>query len=391
MRDFKLNALLEITMAINENRPTADLLELYSRVLKNDLDIQKLLLFTEEQSWKCLLKYGIAGEIRDITDEDFFNQSGDISTFVNEESFEIVIPVYHDEEPIAYLLVGDVEDGIGTSPAIKHMQFIQTLTNVILVAIKNKNLVEESLRQERMKRELELAAEMQSLLVPSELSKKDSIEVSAVYKPHQQVGGDYYDYLELNEDETMFCMADVSGKGISAAFLMSNFQAYLKAIFSYKEFTLKEVIVELNKRVMNSAMGEKYITLFIAIYNNKTRKLQSINCGHNPPILANLKGETKLLQKGGIGLGMFEKFPSLEEEINDIDVNSILVCYTDGLIEIENSDNEEMGMDRLTRMVLEYKDLSMPEFNQNIMNEASYFKGDMPYVDDTALMSFRFK
>ena len=151
LRDFKLKSLLEITTAINDNLPTEGLLELYSNTLRNDLNIQKLLLFTEEEAWKCILKYGVEGEVMDVTDESFFDQSGDFSTTINNENFVIVIPVYHDEKPIAYLLVGDAEDSMGVSPAIKHMHFIQTITNVILVAIKNRKLMLESIRQERMK------------------------------------------------------------------------------------------------------------------------------------------------------------------------------------------------------------------------------------------------
>ncbi len=395
IRDFKLNALLKITNAINNNLDTSLLLDLYKNTLTDELKVEKMLLFTEENAWTCILKHGVSGEVKDITSEKFFNQTDKVSINLKSEdaseSFDIIIPVFHQEKPIAYLLLGDREDVIGVSPAIKHMNFIQTLTNIILVAIKNKKLVEENLRQEVMKRELKLAADMQAMLVPNKLPKNELFEVSAVYLPHQQVGGDYYDFMRLNDEEIMFCMADVSGKGVAAAFLMSNFQANLRAIFSYtyqNNKSLPDIIRELNSRVMGSAMGEKYITFFIATYNSTTRVLNYINAGHNPPILVNFNDKSsKLLKLGCIGLGMFDEIPSVNQGTVIVKPNSMVVCFTDGLVELENKKLEELGNERLSSMIFEYEDLPIEEFNNMIMNEATLHKGEMPYIDDIALLS----
>jgi sigma-B regulation protein RsbU (phosphoserine phosphatase) len=119
------------------------------------------------------------------------------------------------------------------SPIIKHLNFIQTLTNIIIVAIENMRLFKESLRQESIKKELELASKMQNMLIPnpSILPRNEKIRMTAFYLPHMDVGGDYYDFIELGKHEFGFCISDVSGKGMSAAFLMSNFQA-ISGLFS---------------------------------------------------------------------------------------------------------------------------------------------------------------
>jgi sigma-B regulation protein RsbU (phosphoserine phosphatase) len=199
--------MLEITRAINANVPTDELLHLYKSTLRDRLGIEKLILFTKDDSWKCLLQFGVDGEVVDITDEAFFDQSSNISLSATgsgeDESFDIVIPVYHDAQPLAYLLVGDIgEDKIRVSPVIKHMNFIQTITNVIIVAIQNKQLAEEKIVQERLNRELELAAEMQAILIPNKLPSNSRFEIAAIYKPHQQVGGDYYDFIELHDERS---------------------------------------------------------------------------------------------------------------------------------------------------------------------------------------------
>jgi len=283
-----------------------------------------------------------------------------------------------------------VDDQEGISPVIKHMNFIQTLTNLIIVAVKNRRMVEESLKQERVKKELELAAEMQSMLVPDSLPRDTYFDVSAIYRPHQQVGGDYYDFIELNDNEVMFCMADVSGKGVSAAFLMSNFQAYLMAIFKYKELSLEEAVNELNERVMHSAKGEKYITFFVARYNKNNRKLDYINCGHNPPLLITRDHEVEWLKYGSVGLGMFEEIPNIKTGSFQVEENTIIVCYTDGLVEVENEACEEFGTEKLEQLVKNNFGSNMATLNSKIIQELNQFRQSMPFVDDTAILSCRF-
>jgi len=393
-RDFKLNALLDITTAINENRTVAKLLEQYEKVLREQLSIEKLILFTREEKWRCMLKYGVReGEIHDIADDAFFQQQHEVTltTGHSQEAFDLTIPILQNDRPIAYLLVGDLgEHAIRMSPVIKHMRFIQTLTNVLVVAIENRKFQEESLRQERVKKELELAAEMQAILLPHRLPKNNHYEVGAFYRAHQQVGGDYYDFLELNEDEVMLCMADVSGKGVSAAFLMANFQAYLRSIFSYRNGDLVEIVRELNDRVMETAMGEKYITLFLAVYHRSSRTMNYINCGHNPPILADRNGYTQVLKHGTIGLGMFESLPKVVEGEVKLEPSSVLVCFTDGLVETENQNDQEYGTDRLEKLVLTYFKDSISDLNDTILQSLNEFKGEAPYNDDIAILSCRF-
>jgi phosphoserine phosphatase RsbU/P len=393
-RDFKLNALLELTRAINANFSPEQLLGLYEHILHEDLGIEKLLLFTKSDKWTCILRYGVhSGDIEDIADDAIFKKEGDVELRMGKkrESFDLVIPVYQNDYPIAYLLVGDEgEQEIRMSPIIKHMKFIQTFTNVLVVAIQNRALQQESLRQERVKKELELAAEMQAILLPNSLPKNERYDVSAVYKAHQQVGGDYYDFLELNDDQVMFCMADVSGKGVSAAFLMANFQAYLRSIFAYRSPDLTAIVRELNARVMHSAMGEKYITLFLGVYHRSSRILNYINCGHNPPVMADEHGYTQLLKHGTLGLGMFHTLPKVVEGEIKVEPKSLIVCFTDGLVETENAENEEFGVERLEQLVLTYFNDKVAELNNTILHALDDFRGDQPYPDDLAILTCRF-
>lgn len=394
LKDFKLSSLLEITKAINNNFPVEKLLDIYKFILREQLGISKLSLFVHDREWSCILKYGAGNRVRKINVQSDLAHLKEITVIESSSkdylhSFDIVIPVFHKDRALAYLLIGDLnEEAVKISPTIKHMPFIQTLTNIIVVAIENKRLAKDIIQQERTKRELEVAAEMQNMLFPSTFPSTDKIEISGYYQTHQMVGGDYYDYIRLNKNEFVFCMADVSGKGVSAALLMSNFQANLRAIMMYSDSSLVEMVEELNDRVMESAKGEKFITFFIGKYNQHTRILETINAGHNPPIMTDGQN-VHLFRKGCVGLGMFEDIPSIENEIIEISPNTTIVTYTDGLVELENEDNKPYGNQRLIDHINGNFQLSMEDLNTSIFKDLESFKGSMPWVDDTAWLSLR--
>ena len=339
---FKLRSLLNITRAINNNLSQEELLAHYESILRKDLNIGKLVLFKFEDGWKCILSAGISDrtlqEIDVEKDLMSFNEIESLSTSPSPilANYDIVIPVIHNGKHIAFVLIGDIYEGKGISPTIKHLNFIQTISNIIIVAIENIRLFKESLRQEAMKKELELASKMQNMLIPhaSALPNNEKIRMTAFYHPHLEVGGDYYDYLELSEDEIGFCISDVSGKGMSAALLMSNFQANLRALFTM-EISLTALIGKLNERVLNSTNGERFITLFVARYNFRTKELEYINAGHNQPILY-LKDEDKitLLDHGCVGIGMLDEIPVVNKGVVQIEGSAKILCYTDGLVEL---------------------------------------------------------
>lgn len=393
VKDIKLNSLLEITKAINNNFSTEQLLEIFEEVLEKQLNIGKLVLFSNENdNWKCILKYGVGDEYNDINVERDLLSIHEIGT-INfsqkrlSKAFEIVIPVFHKSHPLAYVLIGDLEDKVEVSPAIKHLPFVQTLTSIIVVAIENKKLARDTIRQAAMRKELELASEMQSMLFPSSLPRDKNIDTAAFYLPHQQVGGDYYDFMWLNENECAFCVADVSGKGVAAALLMSNFQANLRVLFNHTD-TLTELVRELNTKVMANAKGEKFITLFIAKYNIVTRTLTYVNAAHNPPLIAS-GNSISTLKIGCTGLGMFDEIDKIKEGIVNISPGTTIVCYTDGLTELENDKGEDFGIDSLKELIKNHPKLNMMELNVKIMETVMNYKQSRPYIDDIALFSIK--
>jgi len=350
--NFKLNALLEITQAINANLSVSELLDRYQHILQENLKVGRILIFKNSRSWDCILNtsaperlynhINVEQDLAQFIDIRFITNSGNEKL----KDFDFVIPVYNNNNPLAYILIGDIDDEMaGVSPVIKHLHFIQTISNIIIVAIENLRLFRESIKQAALRKELELASRMQNMLIPkqSTLPKNKRILVSSYYKPHFEVGGDYFDYIQMGDNEFGFCIADVSGKGISAALLMSNFQASLRALFT-KEIPLNVLVERLNERVMSNANGEKFITMFIGRFDFKSHELEYINAGHNPPLLYEVeKGILSMLKNGCVGLGMLDIIPFIIKGHCYISGNTKLLCYTDGLVELVEEDKISMA------------------------------------------------
>jgi len=393
IQDLKLNALLEVTKAINNNFSTGQLLDLFQDILENRLGVGKLVLFSYDSEWKCLLKYGIKKEVGTIQFENELLSISEIET-INfskgelSKQFEIVIPVYHKKTPMAYVLLSDVnEEKLELSAAIKHLPFVQTLTNIIIVAIENKKLFKENIQRAQIKKELELAQSMQQMLFPKDLPNSDGLLVAAKYLPHQQVGGDYYDFIKLNNHEFIFCVADVSGKGIAAALLMSNIQATLQSLITFTH-NLKDIVIELNKRVINNAKNEKFVSLFLAKLNTKSQQLTYINAGHNPPIFY-YENKFMELTNGCPLLGISEILPVINVETFNYTSEFTLLCYTDGLTDTINAENDTISVDSVKELI-EKNNKTTPEFlNKSILFYAEEFKGENEFPDDIALLTLK--
>lgn len=395
LKNLKLNSLLEITNAINSNFSSQQLLKIFEFVLRNQLNIGRLLFYSkDDHGWTMMIRHGLMKDLPLPTVENELNGLSKIREQKEGEplmfgQFEVIIPVMHKSEPLAYLLLGEVNEDLIENTKTKHVPFIQTLANVITVAVENKRLFRENILQAGVRREMELASEMQSMLFPRRLPNNQYVEMSGLHQPHQEVGGDYYDVFELGGNEIAFCMADVSGKGVSAALLMSNFQANLRALFRH-ETSLTDLVQELNGKVMNSAMGEKFITMFIGKYNYVTRVLQYVNAGQTPPLI--LSGNTVSdLSTGCPGLGMLDELPNVREGIIIMNPNDLIFAYTDGVVELEDARGREYGQHRLELVLLENQGLIPKSVNDNVMRHLRKFKGDQPYVDDIALLSVSFK
>lgn len=391
---FKLDALLDITISINANLPTENLLSKYESILRKNLGIGKILIFKRSDTWECILNGGFPKHFEKIDVEQTlldFTEITFVSSNMGFEGVDIIVPVYNNKVHLAFIFIGDIdEEGEGMSPVLKHLNFIQTISSIIIVAIENIRLFKESLRQEALKKELELAARMQKMLIPdnTQMPGNERFIINGFYYPHYEVGGDYYDCLILSGSKIGFCIADVSGKGISAAILMSNFQASLRALYTH-DIELDTLLNKLNTIVTVNAAGEKFITFFVARYDYKTRILEYVNAAHNPPVLFNTKtGEIKHLQPSCVGIGMLDKIPVIKRDSILIQDHTKIVCYTDGLSELKGENGIEIGTKEIIRYISNKDPVKM---NMKEMLRHLGIPDSNPYLfDDVSILAVDF-
>ena len=393
IKELQLNALLEITQAINNNLSEESLYKIYNFTLRSNLNIQKLALFVLDDEWSCKVSFGtkkhfhkanLLPEFKTIQDITHLKEFDECDFTV----FDIIIPVTHKSTTLALVFVGGLEkDEYQNEDGVK---FIQALSNIIIVAIENKKLARKQLIQESFRKELEIASDVQQFLFPDTLPNSETLKIEASYLPHDMVGGDYYDYIPINKNQFLICVADVSGKGIPAALMMSNFQASLRTLLRQTP-NLTDIIEALNFQVLENTKGEKFITFFAAIYDIRLKTMVYVNAGHNPPILVDRKNGLRMLEEGSTVLGAMHPLPFLNEGfITGID-DFLLFCYTDGLTETVDEQGFEFGSDRL----LEYfrfdetfnKDLKI--IHQDIIVALDTFKGRKGYHDDITILSCR--
>lgn len=395
LQESKLKSLLEITKQLHHDFSLTSVSNSLFYLLKNQLNFPKFVVIYKDVNWEVLLKESVKSKFH-ITDLLLLCQRFTEITFIESSSdsilkeFNVVIPVIHEDKTISYALIGGLEQEIiQSSETYENLEFVESIINVITLAIQNRKMVKMEIAQQAIKKELEVASLLQNMLFPSDLPSNTRMDISAKYTPRHKIGGDYYDFIPLDDDNYALCIADVSGKGISAAMLMSNFQASVRTLFSYQKFELEFLIKELNKTVLRSSKGEKFITFFVAIYNANTREFSYINAGHNHPILTNGKN-FELLKNGTVGLGMLDELPFINIGKKTLPQNTTLVLYTDGVVELLNPEGEFFETERLVKTVHNFYPLKMEDMNNLIFSKLDEWREELDLVDDTAIFSCRF-
>ncbi len=392
-KQVQLNFLMRITQAINANMSRTDLFDMYSKFLQQEIGVQRLvILFRESTGWKSYKtinsKVGDVNELGAILVKKYrdFSKVGELCDD-SLKPFELVIPVLHKEDPLAYVLVGKMEK---TEDAYDRFKFMISITNIVAVAIENKRLVSRFVEEEAYKKELELAQRVQQMLIPTELPDQPDVELSAIYRPHSNIGGDYFDYCRLEDGSLIICLADVSGKGVPAAILMANFQATLRS--AVKIYTrLDQLVQHINTTLVGITKSERIVTFFILKYDPKTRKIRYVNAGHNPPLFVN-SGHKEWLTRGCTILGAIEFLDQIDVGTLAVDdKEALIVMYTDGLTDLKDGTGAYFDEERLNDFTTSHTGVSAKKFNTELLSAMEKFKGLHAYPDDIAVVTCKIK
>ncbi len=265
----------------------------------------------------------------------------------------------------------------------EEIKLAQSIANQAAIVIENANLYKESIEKQRIERELAMAGEVQSALLPADKPILNGIDIKAKIVPCSQLSGDLYDFVELGDQRIGIVIADVSGKGTPGALLMATTHANIHAI-SEDTSSVSDVIDKTNKYLCKYTRSTEFITLFYGILNAKELTFIYSNAGHNPPIIFR-EGLGVFLENGGIPLGIIEDTTYSEDQIQLIS-GDIIVLYTDGVTEATNENKEIFGVSRLMRVVQKNIDLSSSALVDKIYDEIINFIDGSPLNDDLTIM-----
>jgi serine phosphatase RsbU (regulator of sigma subunit) len=266
------------------------------------------------------------------------------------------------------------------------MLLLQSIMRQVAASIENEYLLKQSLEKELIEQELSVAASIQQQIIPKELPKINGYDLAGINIPSKEVGGDYFDCISLGTDRTALIIADVAGKGISAALLVNTLSA---ALYSYMGFNLPlpDLADRLNKLIYKASPSDKYITFFITLLNHETGELDVLNAGHNPIFLVRKDGSMEKINAGGVGLGMFDFGIPFNGEKTILNPGDKLFLYTDGIPEAMNENEEEYSDERMITFLQSNAVLPSEEFIRLLVQDVAEYTGGADQSDDiTALL-----
>jgi serine phosphatase RsbU (regulator of sigma subunit) len=243
--------------------------------------------------------------------------------------------------------------------------------------------------ERRIARDMEIAKQVQARLFPQKLPSVETLEYAGRCIQARDVGGDYYDFLKLGAGRMGIVLADIVGKGIAGALLVANLQADVRSQCAIASQDLWQFLKSVNQSFFESTDEGRYATLFFGDYQDSTRHLRYANCGHNPPLLVHSNGIAERLTATATVLGLFEDW---ESSLGDVRITSgdVLVIYTDGITEANNSEGQEFGESRLLETIRCHLAVPVPRILDAILTATLEFSGgEGKMTDDLTLVVAR--
>lgn len=285
---------------------------------------------------------------------------------------------------------------IGILHATKNMDYgfdqddidvVTTFADHVTIAIENSRLIEQSLERERYRQEMMVAQQMQKRLLPQNFPSNARFEIAAMSEPSMEVGGDYFDFVQLDDDRVGVVVGDVSGKGVSAAFYMAEVKGIFQSLSKLCK-SPRELLVRANHTLMGNLEKKSFISLLYAILDVREATLELARAGHCPVIHVSEKGR-HMIRSSGLGLGLtngelFEK--STEQKTLHLSGGDLCLFYTDGITEARNEAGEEFGYERLMDLAAEIRTLPAGEIQNRILTEIRTYCGKAAFGDDLTLV-----
>jgi len=327
--------------------------------------------------------------VEDCYSDSRFNPNIDLKTNFKTKSM-VCVPMLRKDKLIGVMQVINRESGLKFNKV--DLNIFETLASQCAIVIENAQLVKEQMESEKLTYELKMAHEIQMNLLPNSLPVYEDIDISSTLIPTKDVGGDYYDILKLDDEFSLIIIADVSGKGIPAALIVSVI--YSSIITQIKQsktkMELRMIVETLNKVLMEATTNDRFVTAWIGIYEHSTKLLRGINAGHNYPYLIRNQLDRPIeLTKGGIMLGSMDL--PFNDEVVALITGDIICFYTDGVTEAWNETEEEYGEERLIKLLNSTTYLSSKEILAELLNDIKLHVGSAIPSDDITCIIMKIK
>jgi len=299
----------------------------------------------------------------------------------------LAVPIAVPDRRLGVLAVADKEsrDGRVLDFTATDARLLSLFANQAAAAIQTARLHRDAIEKERIESELEVAATIQRQILPRDLPSVPGLELAARNRPTRQVGGDYFDLFPLSGGRLAFLVADVSGKGVPAALLVSTVHAAVHLQIDDAK-SVADLVGRIDRHLQRYAAARKFLTAFFGLLEPDTGTLRYVSAGHNPALLQRGSGEIELLKATGVPLGMFPN-SSWKEEIVMLDRGDLLCVYTDGVSEALNAADEEFGLERLGRLLP--PGAPVEGICRSVFDEVEAFAADVPQYDDQTLLLVR--
>jgi sigma-B regulation protein RsbU (phosphoserine phosphatase) len=408
-------ALLEFTQELPRLMEMEPILNSIVSRLSSTMHIEKISVFI------CGEKEGCSTALRNINQADSTFQDGDGTLIAllrethmpvdlhllgdeydqtnlkNEEKEKLLrsgivlsVPMFLQDRLIGFINVGQKMSGKVYSQ--EDINLLATVAGQAAIAIENSRLHKSEIDQQRVKEELDLARKIQQGLFPKRNPEIPGLDIAGISVPALSVGGDYYDFIQLGSNKILAVVADVSGKGMSAALYMSKVQGMVQ-LAAHIYSTPKEMLTNINRRIFDGMDRRSFITMILALFDMKKKEVRICRAGHNKALLS-VNGQIRFLEGGGIGLGL-ERGPVFENTIEEIRLpvapDSLFLFYTDGVTEAMNEDQQQLGEKAIVDVLKSKRHLSAESIQHAILTTVEQFRGSAEQHDDVTMVIVKSK
>lgn len=396
-KEFQFNSIFEFSESIYSSFQIDSIIRVYFSTLMGQLGISRVFLCDEENS--VFRRRGFAiheTEINDFRqaikklDNQWFSltiseldpQYHELISFMEQKKIFYLVNISESQGEMTIMGMGlPLNSKMLTNENIEYAYFVSKFS---MNAIKNAILINKLIETKRMEHELKIARDIQLSLLPQSIPELENLEISVVYEPIHEVGGDYYDIMKKRKKELPILIADVEGKGLSAALLAASSQAILRSLNELYLFEPGKFISKANTMICEFTHGKRFITLFWMLANDETLLLTYVNAGHVEPLHVR-NGEITFLDKGGFLTGFID---CAEYEKGEIQLlpGDIIVAFTDGVTEVENKEGEQFGIERLSQFFKSHSHLGANDLTATLFKIIKDFSQDIQFRDDFTLL-----